>query len=95
MIRITHVTAQPGFKLFLTFEDVTKGTVDLSESIRKGVFKKLGDPDVFAAVYVDSETGAIAWSDQLDLCPDSLYLQITGKTLDEFCTQMTPDHANH
>ena len=29
---------------------------------------------------------AIAWSDELELCPDALYMELTGKSLDELPT---------
>ena len=28
-------------------------------------------------------TGAIAWGDEIDLCPESLYIDLTGKSVEE------------
>jgi hypothetical protein len=43
------------------------------------VFSVWNDPNVFNAVRVTAE-GAVEWPGEIDLCPDSLYLQMTGKT---------------
>ena len=40
------------------------------------------EPGSFERVYLDS-WGAVAWSKDIELCPDSLYLEITGKTFEE------------
>jgi hypothetical protein len=96
MIKLTQVKAQPNFRLFLKFEDGTEGTIDLSNTVGKGVFKELSNPVIFASAHIDAESGAVAWGDRIDLCPDSLYMQITGKSLDEFRRQLVaPDHAIH
>jgi hypothetical protein len=29
------------------------------------------------------ESGEIAWNEEVDLCPDALYMKITGKTPEE------------
>lgn len=37
--------------------------------------------------YIDTESvhlssmGAVAWSDEIELCPDALYMQLTGTTV--------------
>jgi len=40
------------------------------------------DPAVFRAVRLGRH-GAIEWSPELDLCPDAMYLRLTGKTVEE------------
>jgi hypothetical protein len=52
--------------------------VDLSALAGKGVFSCWNDYDFFNKVSIGS-SGELVWGNDVDLCPDSLYLQITGK----------------
>lgn len=79
MKRIVECHVLPDHRLDLVFDDGVRGVVDLSDLVGQGVFACWRDPDVFARVHIGS-SGEIAWSEQLDLCPDALYLQATGKT---------------
>jgi len=78
MYRINEVKPLENFKVWLKFSDGTEGTVDLSELAGKGVFSVWEDPTIFQAVFVDSETHTIAWPGGIDLCPDSLYAEVSG-----------------
>jgi hypothetical protein len=78
MHRITAVKALEGFRLELTFDDGVCGTVDLSDLAGKGVFALWRDRSAFEKVRI-GPSGELAWGDQIDLCPDSLYLRTTGK----------------
>lgn len=73
--RITAVEVPAPFVVHLTFADGTQGTVDLGPSIRGrgGVFVPFQDPDYFAQVRVDPESGTIVWPNGVDLDPDVLY----------------------
>lgn len=42
------------------------------------MFTPLVDPAVFAIVHLGKH-GQIAWSDEIEICPDAVYLEITGK----------------
>lgn len=78
MHRIIEVKALPGFKVWLKFSDGIEGTVDLSNLAGKGVFEAWNDPKHFESVYVDPESHTVAWPGGIDLCPDSLYAEVTG-----------------
>ena len=78
MHRILAVKVLEGFRLQLAFEDGVCGTVDLSDLAGKGVFALWFNREFFEGVRIGS-SGELAWSDRIDLCPDSLYLKITGK----------------
>jgi hypothetical protein len=52
--------------------------VDLSDLVGKGVFTLWRDPHIFEQVQIGS-FGELVWLDKIDLCPDSLYLKVTGK----------------
>ena len=82
MRRITDVKVLNDYRLELTFDDGVRGSVDLSGLAGQGVFAVWRQPHVFQSVRIGS-SGELAWGDQLDLCPDSLYLRVTGKRPDE------------
>ena len=48
----------------------------------RGVFVAWNDRTFFEAVRV-VDGGAIAWGDDLDICPDALYMELTGKSVTE------------
>ena len=82
MIRPTSVRALPNYRLYLEFSDGTKGEVDLSELAGKAVFAAWNDYGFFQRVHIGSER-QIQWDDYIELCSDSLYLKLTGKTPEE------------
>lgn len=72
------VEARPGYRLWLRYADGVEGTVDLSRFAGRGVSRLWNRAGAFEQVYLGAG-GAIAWSDEVELCPDALYLEITGK----------------
>lgn len=70
------------YELELTFDDGTVGTVDLAEFAGRGVFRDWLEPGMFEKVNIDS-SGALEWPGGIDICPDSLYMMVTGKTPEE------------
>jgi len=82
MIRPVRVKALPNFRLWLRYQDGTEGEVDLSEFAGRGVFKNWTEPGVFEKVELGPR-GELVWPGGADLCPDALYLRLTGKQPDE------------
>ena len=80
MIRPTAVEPRDGYRIWLRYSDGAAGEVDLSHLVGQGVFAAWQDPACFAGVRL-AEHGAIVWDDDLELCPDALYLQLTGQPL--------------
>ncbi len=78
MRKIATVKVSQGYRLELEFDDGVSGTVDLSGLVGKGVFALWRDWQAFEQVRV-GPSGELAWRDQIDLCPDALYLKVTGK----------------
>lgn len=78
MKRISKVKVLPGYRLELEFDDGVSGTVDLSEAVGKGVFVLWCDQLAFDRVRIGL-FGELLWDDRIDLCPDALYLKMTGK----------------
>ena len=82
MIRPTEVKASEGYRLWLRYSDGSVGEVDLSHLVGIGVFTAWNDPGCFEEVHI-APHGAIAWDDDIELCPDALYLALTGKSVEE------------
>lgn len=89
------VEARPlsGYRIWLRYADGVEGEVDLSRLAGRGVFKAWNDRTVFEGVHVDG-SGAVTWNEDIDLCPDALYLRLTGKTVGELFPKLkTPVDA--
>ena len=82
MLKLIHAEPLPGYRLRLQYADGVTGDVDLSHLVGKGVFQLWNDADAFARVSIGT-SGEVRWSDEVDLCADALYLEITGKQPDE------------
>jgi uncharacterized protein DUF2442 len=67
------------YKIWLRYDDGVEGEVDLSDLAGRGVFEAWNDPAFFRSVRIASH-GAVEWGSELDLCPDALYMRLTGKT---------------
>ena len=76
MHKVIRVNVLPNYRLELQFEDGKSGIVDLSRLVGNGVFTIWSDYNGFKKVRI-GEAGELVWGDQIDLCPDSLYLQAT------------------
>lgn len=74
----TEVKPLDNYRLWVKFSDGVEGIVDLSEFAREGVFALWNDYREFQRVHI-GPGDEIAWSDQIDMCPDAIYLKITGK----------------
>ena len=82
MIRPTAVEARGNYRIWIKFEDGEEGEIDLSHLVGKGVFAAWLDPASFQNVrIVDDDT--LVWGTEIDLCPDALYMELTGKSIDE------------
>jgi hypothetical protein len=93
MIRPIKVEALTGYRLRLEFTDGTKGEVDLSSRVDDGVFQVLKDPEVFAKVSIGAHR-EIRWNDDVELCADSLYLSLTGKSPEELFPSLRREQSH-
>ena len=74
----TEVKPLDNYRLWVKFSDGVEGIVDLAEFAGEGVFTLWNDYREFQKVHI-GPGGEIAWSGQIDMCPDAIYLRITGK----------------
>jgi hypothetical protein len=74
------VAAKPltAFRIELQFDNGESGVIDLSSFAGRGVFATWDESGVFEQVSVSAE-GALQWPGEIDMCPDSLYLRMTGR----------------
>ena len=71
MHKIISVKPLEDYKILLIFSNNEKRIKDMKPYINKGVFKKLKDKSFFNTVHISFDT--ISWSDEIDLCADTLY----------------------
>ncbi len=79
---LVSVKPLPSYRIQVRYSDGMEGEVDLSYLVGKGVFAFWNDHHNFERVFV-SESGAVAWNSDIEICPDSIYMKITGKTVEE------------
>ena len=75
MFKPVEVKVLSDYKLWVKYSDGVEGTVDLSHLAGKGVFSIWNDYGNFEKVYI-GKSREIAWDDQVDVCPDSIYMRI-------------------
>ncbi len=82
MIRPVEVEARDGYRLWLRYSDGVSGEVDLSHLVGRGMFEAWQEPENFKKVFI-AQHRSIAWDEEIELCPDAIYMELTGKTLEE------------
>ena len=92
MPRMTQVSALPGYKLSVAFDDGIAGTIELQDRLFGPVFEPLRDETLFARVALD-EFGAPFWPNGADLAPDAIYAQLTGRPVTR--SQGKPNPSEH
>jgi hypothetical protein len=93
-MKIVEVSPREGLKLFLRYDDGVAGVLDLSSLAGRGVFASWLKPGLFEQVRL-TEAGAPEWPGEVDLCPDALYLELSGKAPEEVFPTLhrMPTHA--
>jgi len=92
MKSIVAVEDLSGYRLRLEFNDGISGEVDLSDMVGKGVFERWRDYSNFEKAHAEDD-GELAFDDDIDLCPDSLYVEIAGTPLGEIHQGVTEPSA--
>jgi hypothetical protein len=78
---VTGVEVVGAYRLRLIFDDGIVGEVDFVGREWRGVFEPLRDPNYFARVMVDPESGTIAWPNGADMAPEPLYAAVCQRRL--------------
>ena len=92
MKKIVKIKVLKDYKLDIEFADGTTGIADVSHLVGKGVFSLWEDYDEFRKVLI-GQMGELCWGDQIDLCPDALYLDVTRKQPEDVFPALNPEAA--
>lgn len=82
MPAVIAVKVLENYRLWVKFADSVEGVVDLSHLVGQGVFALWNNYEAFKRVSI-GPSGELVWNDEIDLCPDALYLKVTGKRPEE------------
>lgn len=79
-----EAAARENYRLWLRYDDGACGEVDLSCLVGQGVFAAWSDPAFYQTARLTPH-GSVAWGEdgQIELCADALYLQLTGKSVED------------
>jgi hypothetical protein len=72
---VVEVKPEPGYCLFVRFQDGLSGRVRLRKEEFTGVLAPLKDLAFFEQVFIDH--GAVAWPGEIDLAPDAIHADIS------------------
>ena len=89
-----RVEARENYRIYVEYDDGACGEVDLSHRVGQTVYRIWDEPGVFERVHI-TEDGAIGWSDELEICPDAVYVRLTGKGPEEMQRLIRSDEAPH
>lgn len=74
--RIVAAEARPQYRVCIRFEDGLEGELSLAHLVGRGVFAVWEDEAAFQKVFIDKESGTIAWPGGIDLAPDALHRRL-------------------
>lgn len=71
--RVKDVKILENYRLLLTFTNDEKKIFDVQPYLSIGVFRDLKNKEIFNSVKLSD--GTIQWVNEIDFCPDTLYLE--------------------
>ncbi len=71
--RIISVNPQADYKLLLQFNNGETGLFDMRPYLNYPVYKRLCNPSFFIKAFI--QNGIVLWDENLDLDPDTAYLE--------------------
>ncbi len=71
--RATAIEVLDDYKLRITFENNEIRTFDVTPYLNYPAFKRLKNKGYFSLAKVAH--GTVCWSDEIDFCPDTIYLE--------------------
>ncbi len=93
MTRPTEVEPRDGYRIWIRYSDGAAGVVDLSHLVGRGVFEAWKNRAFFQGVHLTAN-GAVAWDEDIELCPDALYMRLTHKSVEEVMPGLRTLEAN-
>ena len=76
--RLTAAEYVGEYRIRLTYEDGTRGEVDLEHELWGEVFEPLRDVERFKTFRIDAELGTLVWPNGADLAPEFLYRKVAA-----------------
>lgn len=73
IVWVTAVKPLGDYRLWVEFNDGTRGEVDLEGRLYGEVFAPLKDPKLFAQARLDPEVDTVVWPNGADFAPEFLY----------------------
>lgn len=82
--KLISVKPLENFSIQVEYSDGKNGVVNLSDFAGKGVFSFWNKKENFNQVHVGKESGAVEWNEEIDMCPDNIYLKLINKSFEEY-----------
>ena len=92
LVQPIKVEARVDHRIWIEYAASPAGELDLSHLVGSSVFKAQEDEAFFRQVHI-TDYRATVRSDEIDLCPDTLYLELTGRTFEEVYPRRLDDEA--
>ena len=70
---IKEVEPLEDYELLLTFDTGEQKIYDVKPLLDRPIFSRLRNKGEFKKVYIDRIMDTVAWDENTDICPDSLY----------------------
>jgi hypothetical protein len=70
--RVVKAEPNPNYTVRVWFNNGEVGILDMKPYLERGIFRALKDLSVFNSVH--PFLGTVQWSNEADLCPDTVYL---------------------
>lgn len=93
LVQPVEVEAREHWRIWVVFADGVSGEVDLSDMADEPICAAWRDPAFWRSVKL-TEHRAVAWNDDIELCADSLYMDLTGLTLREMYPRSADSAVN-
>ena len=87
-----QVEPRPGCRIWLRYSDGVSGEIDLADIADTEICRPWRERAFFKRVHIN-DGGAVAWNNDIKLCPDSLYAELLGITLSELLAGAAPSAA--
>lgn len=84
---LINAKALTNYKLQVKFNDGLEGVIDLSSWVGRGVFSYWNDSKNFENFKITNDK-KIEWNERIDMDPDSFYLDIIGKTYEQYANNL-------
>lgn len=82
-MKIVSVKPMNDYRLFLEFDDGSKGEVSFENKVHRGVFRFLEDEENFNNVRIDGDGQFINWSNEVEITAEDLFEEMQDQK-DEF-----------